>query len=418
MIKEPRISLIDIILSFSNAMDLIHPSVTQHQQRVSYIASSIAKEIGLSVEEQNDIIFAGAMHDMGLLTLKDRMGVLEFDAEDTYRHAEIGYRALKRLEQFSKIAVLIRYHHTKWDNGKGSEIKGENVPIGSHILHLSDRIEISIDRKQEILGQVKKIRSRIEERSGQMFMPELVNAFIEISKREYFWFDVTSQDIGLILPTVSLMPGFLLGVEGLIAITDVFKRIVDFRSRFTSTHSSVVAATSETLARLMGFTQRECNMMRIAGNLHDLGKLAVPSEILEKPAGLTEEEFDIIKSHTYHTYRILEKIRGLETINEWAAFHHERMDGRGYPFHHKGEDMSLGSRIMAVADVFTAITEDRPYRKGMASDRAMRVIEQMAEDEALDSQVVSVLKTHYDEVDTARVSAQSVAVEEYQETVI
>ncbi|MEW6410820.1 MAG: HD domain-containing phosphohydrolase [Nitrospirota bacterium] len=416
MIKEPRISLLDLILSISDAMDLAHPLVANHQERVAYIAFSIAKEIGLSVKEQNDIIFAGAIHDIGLLTLEDKMTALEFEFKDPYRHAEIGYRALRMSEQFSKSAVLIHYHHTRWNNGAGANVEGEDVPIGSHILHLSDRIEISIDRQQEILGQAKKIRSRIEEHSGEMFMPELVDAFINLSKKEYFWLDATSQHIGLILPTVSLMPSFLLGVESLTGITDVFRKIIDFRSRFTATHTSGIAATSEMLARLMGFSQREYNIMRIAGNLHDLGKLAVPSEILEKPASLNEDEFNVIRSHTYHTYRLLERIKGLETINEWGAFHHERMDGRGYPFHHKGEDLTLGSRIMAVADVFTAITEDRPYRKGMALDRALQVVQQMAEHGSLDSYVVSILKTHSNEIDAARVSAQSAAVEEYRET--
>jgi len=156
-------------------------------------------------------------------------------------------------------------------------------------------------------------------------------------------------------------------------------------------------------------------MMKVAGHLHDLGKLAVPAEILEKPAKLTEEEFDIIKSHTFYTYSILETISDLDVINAWASFHHERLDGKGYPFRHKGEDLSLGSRIMAVADVFTAITEDRPYRKGMTSDRALQVLQQMAANSALDSGIVSLLTLHYNEIDSMRIDAQTAAMEEYQQ---
>jgi len=155
--------------------------------------------------------------------------------------------------------------------------------------------------------------------------------------------------------------------------------------------------------------------MKIAGYLHDLGKLAVPSEILEKPAKLTEDEFNIIKSHPFYTYRILETISDLDVINIWASFHHERLEAKGYPFHNKGEDLSLGSRIMAIADVFTAITEDRPYRKKMTSDEALQVLREMAENSTLDSNLVSTLRLHYDEVNSLRIAAQAAASKECQE---
>lgn len=156
-------------------------------------------------------------------------------------------------------------------------------------------------------------------------------------------------------------------------------------------------------------------MMKIAGYLHNLGKLAVPLEILEKAAKLTEDEFNIIKSHTFYTCRILETISNLDVINTWASFYHERLDGKGYPFHHKGEDLSLGSRIMAVADVLTAVTEDRPHRKGMPSDGALQVLRQMAESSVLDSYVVSTLRLYYDEVNSVRIAARAAASKEYQE---
>jgi len=105
----------------------------------------------------------------------------------------------------------------------------------------------------------------------------------------------------------------------------------------------------------------------------------------------------------------------LDVINTWASFHHERLNGKGYPFHYKGEDLSLGSRIMAVADVSTAITEDRPYRKGMASNEALQVLGQMAGDSVLDSNAVSSLRLHYDEINSIRIVAQAAVSKEYQE---
>src|SRR3990167_2949515 len=106
----------------------------------------------------------------------------------------------------------------------------------------------------------------------------------------------------------------------------------------------------------------------IAALLHDIGKLSVPDEILEKPGGLSTEEFNIMRGHTYFTYHILNSIDGFDTISEWAAFHHEKLNGRGYPFHLKEGQLSIGSRIMAVSDKFSALSEDRPYRKSLTNN--------------------------------------------------
>lgn len=150
--------------------------------------------------------------------------------------------------------------------------------------------------------------------------------------------------------------------------------------------------------------------MRLAGYLHDLGKLAVPAEILEKPGKLTREEFAVVRSHTYHTYRVLERIPGLETVNEWASFHHERLNGQGYPFHKDDTSLSLGARIMAAADVLTAITEDRPYRAGMSRDKAAQVLDSMVNGGSLDGEVVDLLKQNFDTVNVVRETVQRKAL--------
>jgi HD-GYP domain-containing protein (c-di-GMP phosphodiesterase class II) len=417
MIKESRIPLFDMVMCLSNAMDLVSQAAVDHHKRVAYIALSIADEMGLSTEEQNSLLWAGLLHDSGALSLKERLDIIQFKVENPYEHAELGYLLFKGFELFSKIAILIRYHHTCWDEGRGSEFRGNKVPMGSHILHLADRVAVLIRREKEVVGQVKGICERIEKNSGTMFVPELVDVFRSLSTKEYFWLDAVSPSIGSILARRSGLVTIELDMVGLLNLAKLFCQIIDFRSRFTATHTSGVAATAEALSRLIGFSERECQMMKTAGYLHDLGKLVVPAEILEKPAKLTEDEFNVIKSHTFYTYRILETISDLDVINVWASFHHERLDGKGYPFHHKGEDLSLGSRIMAVADVFTAITEGRPYRKGMSSDKASQVLQQMAQDSALDSNVESTLRIHYDEVNSIRIAAQAAASKEYQEFV-
>jgi HD-GYP domain-containing protein (c-di-GMP phosphodiesterase class II) len=146
--------------------------------------------------------------------------------------------------------------------------------------------------------------------------------------------------------------------------------------------------------------------MKIAAYLHDLGKLAVPPEILNKPDGLSDIEFNTIKKHPFNTYRILERVESLEKINMWASLHHERVDGTGYPFHYKGKNLPVGSRIMAIADVFTALKEDRPYRDGMTREKTLSILEDMAKESALDSDIVLVLKQNYEEINHVRKKVQ------------
>lgn len=293
-------------------------------------------------------------------------------------------------------------------------VNGEAVPAESLILHLADRIAVLIDYDHEVLGQVKSITEKIQSVSGKVFVPEFVDAFIKLSRKEYFWLDTSSPNLELELHKVHDLTLVLFGIESIQQLTKILSRIIDFRSRFTATHSSGVSATSVALARLAGFSGKECITMAIAGDLHDLGKLAVPKEILEKPDKLSMEELNIVRSHTYHTHRILSHMQGFNTISQWASFHHERLDGSGYPFHISEFDLPLGSRIMAVSDVFTAVSEDRPYREGMGIEKALSTIASMANNRSLDPYVVSLLEKNVQFVDDARKSAQIDALKEYE----
>ena len=146
----------------------------------------------------------------------------------------------------------------------------------------------------------------------------------------------------------------------------------------------------------------EVKMMEIAGNLHDIGKLRVPNEILEKPGKLDEAEFNIMREHTYYTRTILASVDRFDKIADWAAFHHEKLNGMGYPFHLSGEQLDVGARIMAVADIFSAITEVRPYRAGMNREKAMGVLKESVNRGEICGWVVKLLEEHFDEVDRVR----------------
>ncbi|MBU3810790.1 MAG: HD domain-containing protein [Candidatus Niameybacter stercoravium] len=193
-----------------------------------------------------------------------------------------------------------------------------------------------------------------------------------------------------------------------------FSQIIDFRCNFTATHSSGIAAVSSELARLYGLSKRECALMRFAGDMHDIGKLAVPIEIIEKQGELNEEEARLIKMHTYYTYQILSDIEGIGQVREWAAYHHEKNDGTGYPFGLSGNDISEGCKIIKVADIFTALRGERPYRPAMKKEKVLHVFEHLEEDEEILHGIINCLKENYDKLDKVSAKAQEEAIERYK----
>lgn len=417
---QKKISIFDIVGCLSTAMDLISPVMVNHQRRVGYIAQRIAGEAGLSKDQKNNVLVAGFLHDCGALSLEERFMTLRFEGSlntsALLLHAEAGYRLLKKFRPFAEVAEYIRFHHIPWAGGAGQEFDKEPVPIGSHILHLADRVEILIDQQGHILQQAKSIVERIEKSSGPLFAPHLIEAFKSLADKESFWLDIKSLNCeSAWTGHLGLFGPIRIDHETLRELTAIFSRIIDFRSRFTATHSSGVAACAVHLAGLLGMPDNERVMMHIAGSFHDLGKLAVPKEILEKPDRLTDQEFCIIKAHPYYTQNILNRFKDLSTISAWASEHHERIDGKGYPHHLQSDKITLGSRIMAVADVFTAITEDRPYRKGMENRQVIKVLNNLASDHALDGDIVNTLLANFMEINIVRLEAQTNTLKEYRE---
>jgi HD-GYP domain-containing protein (c-di-GMP phosphodiesterase class II) len=402
-----QVSLFDLVASLSDVTDLVNPSLDDHHKRVAYIAYSLANEMGLSKKDCCEILLAGMLHDIGALSLQEKMSTLGFEAVAPHRHAEAGGFLLRPFAPLAPVSELIVCHHVRWDSGVGREHNGRSVPLSSHILHLADRVAVLMKKTGNMYGQSTEIARRIEKKSGSMFKPEIVAAFLSLSKKSFFWLDITSRSLSSLLRRKIQVKTIELDLDGIASLAQVFSRVIDFRSPFTATHSSGVAFTAEALAQLIGYSENECSMMKIAGYFHDLGKLAVPTDILEKSAALTKREINVIRSHPFYTYRALEHIDELKTIIRWGAFHHETPAGGGYPFHLGKRDLPLGSRVMAVADVFTAITEDRPYRKGMDADRAKSVLREMTAAAQLDSRVTDLLLHNYDGLNKLRMKVQA-----------
>lgn len=419
MKNDFAISTLNLVECLSMAMDLISPALANHQRRVGYIALQLAKEAGLPIATQKDILIAGLLHDCGALAMPDRLQTLRFEHDadgpvDQTSHAEAGYRLIKQFRLFAELATYIRFHHHPWDKG-AVRPNGEPVPLAAQVVHLADRIDVLINGNSHILLQRQEIEAKIDRHSGTLFCPDLVETFHRLASRECFWLDIASISMGAAVTDETGFARETLNIHDLLDMTGLFGHIIDFRSRFTATHSSGVSAVASFLSRLVGFSENRALLMKIAGNLHDLGKLAIPLEILNKPDKLSAQEFTIVKAHTYYTNRALSNLKDLSEVREWASLHHEKMDGSGYPFHYHGHQLSQGARLMAVADVFTAITEDRPYRRGMSMGETTTVLRDMARSQALDPESVGLLFDNFAAVNQTRVIAQTESLKAYQD---
>jgi putative nucleotidyltransferase with HDIG domain len=404
--EDMSISLFDMMDSLSTALDLINPALDDHHKLTCYVACCIAEEMGYDDTAYNELFAASILHDIGAIALAERMKLLEFEDRNPHLHGKLGAILLSKFPPFQDFAPLVKFHHVPWRDGEGKTFKEQVVPMGSHLIHLADRIAVLVNRSKPVFDQVPDVREKINALSGATFVPEMVAAFLETSRKEVFWLDLVHQDMVKVLRHKSRLPSVNLNIDDLIELSRFYALIIDTRSRFTATHSSGVAATAEKLAQLAGFSELHSKKVLIAGYLHDIGKLAVPDAILEKNGSLDLREWRIVRSHTYYTHQILDAVNGLQDIATWASDHHENLDGDGYPFRHSEDQLPLESRLLAVADVFTALSEDRPYRAGMDTDQVTEILHNMVAENKLDTTAVSLLIDNYKDVEAVRSASQ------------
>lgn len=409
-----QIALYPLLSSIASVTDLISPILVNHHQKVSFIAATLGQTMGLPRAEVEQLAIAGAVHDIGGLSIRRRLESFDFEESEPDLHCVPGFVLLSSFPSFLEPARLVRFHHVYWQQGRGAEYRGEPVPILSHLLHLADRIAVQLDPRQEILIQKEEIIRNIGGRVGEVFVPGQVEAFLEVADREAFWLDLTSPGLCETMQERLHLKELRLHYDELPGLAQLFRKIIDFRSRFTSTHSSGVAAVGVELAAKCGFARSYRDQMLLAGLLHDVGKLVVPAEILAKHAPLSTNDLAVIRKHPYYSAMVLRDLEGFAEISQWAALHHERLDGSGYPFRLPASELPAGARILAVADTFTALTEDRPYRCAMTRAGTDRILQQMAAHHKLDPFYVAMIHDHLLEFDHLRQSAQATANADHQ----
>ncbi len=277
---------------------------------------------------------------------------------------------------------MILYHHERYDGSGFFGMKGDRIPLYSRIISLADYVAVRDAMNltgEQILDCIK--------RDARLFDPALLDAVQALGRHVEFWLGMDDMFVQNAL--ISMLPKVSqeLDYKQIRGISQIFSRIIDAKSPFTGSHSRGISDKTGFICQYYEFDDTTYWKMRIAADLHDLGKLAVPNSILDKPAKLNREEFTVIQSHPFYTRKILELINGFEDITEWASNHHEKLNGTGYPFGRGQDSLDFNSRILACVDIYQALTEDRPYRKGMDHDEAMKIMYGMVNDKLIEPSV-------------------------------
>lgn len=400
-----------IIFALSDALDLVGIDDVNHGKRVAYMALEIAKLLDYKKEDIITLFHACLLHDCGVSSSRIHSKlVVNFDWEGARDHCIIGYTMLNNLPYFKKIAPLILFHHTHWDTLKDFDNEPTTVLELANLIFMADRIDVTLgvflskNKNASRLSGRDYVIEKFKDFKDSYFKSEFVEAFYKASEKESFWFNLEDCDLRRALifsinqyyrTTDYALPS--LDLEHLKEVAKLFAFFVDAKSPYTADHSIGVAALSKFLGEKLELEEELISKIEIAALLHDLGKLKIPDEILEKNGKLTNEEFNIIKYHSFETNKILSNIKGLEDITLWASQHHEKLNGNGYPYHHSGDEIPLPSRIITVSDIFQALAQKRPYRGQLKGEQILSILNEKVNLNEIDKDIVKLVEENLEE---------------------
>lgn len=398
--SDIHVDLRQMILAIETAISLVGMNDTDHGKRVGYIASQLGHELGFSELDIQYVFDLGLLHDCGVSTEQMHSSLVNhFDWTDAQLHCDIGFKLLSSFAPLAKFANPVRLHHTPWQQLKQLDVSPRDARM-ANLIFLADRIDVmgAAHYGKDILLARHNIRQSISDHTPRYFAPSLVQAFEKIEQCESFWIALENRHVARFTWDMGqIRSPQQLALPQIKQLSLILSYIVDQKSPFTAQHSLLVADVAKFIARSYGLMDEQCDKIEIAGLLHDLGKLHTPDHILEKPGPLSDVERAIMNQHSYETFEILRHINGLEDVARWAAFHHEGVNGVGYPFHPSERDLSTEARIIAVADIFQALVQDRPYRAGMPLSQVLDILNDFVAKGKLDRDIIRLVTTTADD---------------------
>lgn len=384
MIQLSNESLYEIITRSLNRMNDL---LVGHAERVAYGLLRLLEQDGrFSEEEIGQIVWTVLFHDIGNFRKTDTWNVIQLDIEENCPHAIYGFLFLKAFFPFSQYAPIVRYHHANEADivNAGVDEKMEWLMKCLRVVDETDLVFIKHGR-----GNMDAVRYFFRERSQKIFHVEEPLKFEEFS----------------IMQDMDAIHGFLLERMRKMALSSEEKEALlrtlvcsmDFRSHYTALHCSMMVRASDMLADYFELEQSVKDNIHIGAILHDLGKIAIPVEILECPGKLDGRAWEIMKSHVMITEDILKGCVS-DDILQIAIRHHETMDGSGYPRGIGGNDLTLPQCIVAVSDIVSALSEERSYKQAFPLHEVMNILNQMCDAGKICPCVIKMLEDHCDEI--------------------
>jgi HD-GYP domain-containing protein (c-di-GMP phosphodiesterase class II) len=433
------LKLSELIGSLSYALDLTEGQPAGHCVRSCWIGMNIGRDAGMSTEQLWELYYVLLLKDVGcssnaariceLYMTDDRLFKHDFKAVGdslpqvlsfVFKHAglkaglaerfrkvltilrdgrETGRELIAtRCQRGAEIARLLRfpervatgiYSLDEHFNGKGSPegLAGEAIPVYARIALLAQVVEVF-----HTAGGRPAALAEVRGRAGSWFDPRLVAAFERVAANEAFWNTLTAPDMD---KTVFAMEPrehtIALDDDYLDDIATAFGQVVDSKSPYTSGHSMRVALYTDIIAEEMGLTPERRRWLRRGAMLHDVGKLGVSNSVLDKAGALDRDEWAAVRQHAEFTESILSRIAAFAELARIAGAHHERLDGGGYPRGLKADQIDIETRIITTADIFDAITAERPYRGAIPVPQALEMMEKTV-GTALDARCFDALK--------------------------
>jgi putative nucleotidyltransferase with HDIG domain len=428
------VRLSEVAGALSYALDLTEGEPPGHALRSCMIGMRLAQELGLDAGTRSDLFYALLLKDAGCSANSARMAAL-FGADDhvakrtskridwagklpafmwsmrtvapggSLRDRAQRLKAIKdegevtrslmraRCDRGAEIALLIglssqtaeaiRALDEHWDGrGQPRGLGGEEIPLLARILCLAQTTEIF-----HADGGVAAAWRVARKRSGGWFDPALVETLGACLDDAEFWDSLAVADASAWEPEERLLVADETRLDG---IATAFAGVIDAKSPWTYQHSDRASVIAASVASALGADPDEVSDLRRAALLHDIGKLAISNRILDKPGRLTTAEAEIVRGHPLITVQILERVPGFRHLAPLAGAHHERLDGRGYPRGLTGDDLDMPMRVLAVADVYEAVTSERPYRAAKTSAQALEILRSEAPTQ-LDARAVAAL---------------------------
>ncbi|EGR0579885.1 HD-GYP domain-containing protein [Vibrio cholerae] len=396
---EWNVNLRQAFFCIARALDSVGVDDINHGHRVGYMAYSCAQAMEWSEEECQLVFALGLIHDCGVAQKRDFYRLLEnMQPDNTQQHCVRGNELLSNCPPLAPFADAILYHHTPWDELKNIAISDRNKRFAA-LIFLADRVDYLKELyPRDEYGNVtqearNQVRLEIGRLSGSLFERDLVRTMQHLLSKEFIWFSMEHHHIEAMGHNLPPTPFFeqKLGVGEIMSIAMLMANVVDAKSQFTFQHSQKVAELCQHLAKELGLNVEMQKALYLTGLVHDIGKLHTPEEILHKPGKLNESEYLCIQRHSTDSRYTLQMVFGQSVVCEWAGNHHERLDGSGYPRGLQGSAIDLPSRIIAIADVFQALTQARPYRGSMSLNEVMNIMRHEVSCGRLDSQVFDVI---------------------------